>query len=76
MIIGIGLAAMSQEERAATEAYAADLRQEFRRNVAVMEGARTFRNLTTYHQAYRTSRNVYQEIAEVEFALATGVLPF
>lgn len=69
-------ATMSVTERAATEAYAADLRAEFGRNVKVMNGARTFRNLEAYKRWYGISRETYRELAEVEVALITGILPF
>lgn len=67
---------MDAQDRAATEAYLADLEREFRENAEVMRTAKSARWVGRYAQCVEKSRTLYREISEVEFALASGILPF
>lgn len=70
------ITAMTPVDRAATEAYLAELEKEFRENTAEMWTAKGNGDDDEYRRAVDTNRRLYREIAEVEFALRTGFLPF
>jgi hypothetical protein len=67
---------MTAEERAATEAYKADLTKQFDQNVVVMGRAGAEGDIDRYNECVAEARILYREIAEAEHALATGTLPF
>lgn len=67
---------MSTMERAATEAFHADLLAQFRVNAKDMWAAKGAGDETRYTETVDETRRLYREIREVEHVLATGVLPF
>ena len=66
---------MTPEERAATEAFHADLLEQFKANATAMWKAREAGEETQYAETFEETRRLYREIREVEVVLATGILP-
>lgn len=66
-------ATMTAEERLAAEAFRADLLAEFREVTDVLRG---IKGTGTINHLRGEVRHLYREIKEVEYCLATNVLPF
>lgn len=66
---------MTPAERAATEAFHADLLEQFKTNADEMWKAFATGDFETYNVTVETNRALYREIREVEFCLTNNVLP-
>jgi hypothetical protein len=67
---------MTPAERAATEAFHADLVEQFSVNAETMWDAKGRGDTDRYNECVDETRRLYREIKEVEFVLASNVLPF
>lgn len=74
MVVSLGRK-MDLTEYKSTEAYASRLRKDFHEQAEVMRAAKVFGNVKVYLRCVERIRELYRELAEVEVALMTGILP-
>lgn len=67
---------MTPDERAATEAFRADLLDQWKANRKVMNDAKESADIDRYNESVEEASRIYRDIKEAEFALDNGVLPF